>query len=261
MERSFDWLWDKYKEGARDKLEEICYKIYKNEHPNAEVKRVRVHHGDGGIDVYIDYGERYIVAQCKFFRYEVGKSQKNQIISSFKSVDKDDLNEWILCIPIVMDNKEASWWRKWKKRNEEEFGIVIKLHDEDDLIDLLKKYDLYDQYFNTIRIDKDFIDTVVGNDEKKKVHDRLYPLVSEIAGVDYDMYDIINKVANLADLRAHRLFLNNNLLNSLDELAQLYSFHAEGPNIYGRSLRDEEIIKIETGLRKRIVKEYKKLKL
>ena len=87
MERSFEWLWDKYKEGARDKFEEVCYKIYKNEHPSAEVKRVRVNQGDGGIDVYIDYGDRYIVAQCKFFRYEVGKSQKDQIISSFKSVD------------------------------------------------------------------------------------------------------------------------------------------------------------------------------
>ena len=31
MERSFEWLWDKYKEGARDKFEEVCYKIYKNE--------------------------------------------------------------------------------------------------------------------------------------------------------------------------------------------------------------------------------------
>lgn len=67
MERSFDWLWDKYKEGARDKFEEVCYKIYKNEHPDAEVKRVRVQHGDGGIDVYIDYPDKFIVVQCKFF--------------------------------------------------------------------------------------------------------------------------------------------------------------------------------------------------
>lgn len=53
MEIRFDWLWDKYKEGARDKFEEICHKIYKNEYPDAEVKQIRVHQGDGGIDVYI----------------------------------------------------------------------------------------------------------------------------------------------------------------------------------------------------------------
>ncbi len=29
MERRFDWVWDKYKEGARKKIEEICYNIYK----------------------------------------------------------------------------------------------------------------------------------------------------------------------------------------------------------------------------------------
>lgn len=37
-----------------------------------------------------------------------------------------------------MSEKEASWWRKWKKVKEEEFGIKIRLHDEDDLLDLLK---------------------------------------------------------------------------------------------------------------------------
>ncbi|MGO1134592.1 hypothetical protein ACTOS9_01155 [Bacillus subtilis] len=60
---SFEWLWDRYKEGSRDKFEEVCYKIYKYEQPDAEVKRARVHQGNGGIDVYIDYVDRYIVIQ------------------------------------------------------------------------------------------------------------------------------------------------------------------------------------------------------
>jgi len=259
MERSFEWLWDKYKEGARNIFEEVCYKVYKNEYRDAEVKRVRVHQGDGGIDVYIDDADRYIVVQCKFFRYGIDDSQKDQIRDSFKSVDKTNLSEWILCIPIIMSDKEASWWRGWKKRKESEFGIKIKLHDEDDLIDLLKQYNLYDDYFNTVRIDKNFIESVVGNDEKKVIHDRLYPLISSIAGVDYDMHDIVLQVDALADLTAHRIFKNNYLLNYLQDLAHLYAIHAQGPNLYGRQLRDPQKINEETELRERIVGEYQKL--
>ncbi|MGK4153620.1 restriction endonuclease [Kurthia gibsonii] len=261
MERSFDWLWDKYKEGARDKFEEVCYKIYKNEHPDAEVKRVRVQHGDGGIDVYIDYPDKFIVVQCKFFINELGDSQKSQIRNSLGSVDKTELNEWILAVPLILSEKEASWWRKWKKVKEEEFGIKIRLHDEDDLLDLLKKHNLYDDYFNTVKFDKDFIEDVVGKDEKKNIHDRLYPLISELSGVYYNLWDIVVQVDQLADLRAHRLFKENTLLLNLNRLTNLYALHAEGNSIFGKRLRSEEKISEETELRKKIMEDYYNLGL
>ena len=256
MERSFDWLWDKYKEGARDKFEEVCYKIYKNEHPSAEVKRVRVNQGDGGIDVYIDYGDRYIVAQCKFFRYEVGKSQKDQIISSFKSVDKDDLNEWVLCIPIIMDNKEASWWRKWKKRNEEEFGIAIKLHDEDDLIDLLKKHDLYDEYFETVRLDKNFFSNNAKDNEKAKMRELLFPVMNLISQAENGI-TLIEEIDAVQPLNNHKFFEQSGLIVLLGNLSEYIShwnnrYNNEKPDNY-----EEVIYKLRT----QIVEEYQKLDL
>lgn len=261
MERRFEWLWDKYKEGAREKFEEVCRHVYEKEYSDAEVNRVRIHQGDGGIDVCMGYSDRFIVAQCKFFRDSIGDSQKGQIRKSFNSVDKKEITEWILCIPIIMSNQEAAWWRRWKREKEIEFDIKIKLHDEDDLIGLLKKHDLYDEYFNTVRLDKNFVEEVVGNNEKKIIHDRLYPLISAIAGVDYDMYDIVLQVDTLTDLKVHRMFKASDLLNDLNELAQLYSLHAEGNNLYGKQLRDEKKIAEETELRKKIVNGFSELNL
>jgi len=261
MERNFEWLWDKYKEGARNIFEEVCYKIYKRQYPDAEVKRVRVHQGDGGIDVYIEGKEEYTVVQCKFFRDSISDSQKNQIRTSFEAVDKENLSKWILSIPIIMSEREALWWRRWKKEKETEFDIKIQLHDEDDLIDFLKQNNLYDDYFDTVRIDKNFIDSVVGNDEKKIIHDRLYPLISSLSNGHYDMYDIVVQVETMLDLTQHRIFNNNHLLLYLNELTDLYSIHAEGHGTYGKQLRSTQKIEEETELRKKIVEEYKNLGL
>lgn len=144
---------------------------------------------------------------------------------------------------------------------EEEFGIKIRLHDEDDLLDLLKKHNLYDDYFNTVKFDKDFIEDVVGKDEKKNIHDRLYPLISELSGVDYNLWDIVVQVDQLADLRAHRLFKENTLLLNLNRLTNLYALHAEGNSIFGKRLRSEEKISEETELRKKIMEDYYNLGL
>lgn len=47
-------------------LKRYAIKSIKMNIRDAEVKRVRVQHGDGGIDVYIDYPDKFIVVQCKF---------------------------------------------------------------------------------------------------------------------------------------------------------------------------------------------------
>lgn len=70
------------------------------------------------------------------------------------------------------------------------------------------------QYFNTVRIDKDFIVTMI-----------------------------------------------RNLLNYMNELANLYTIQVKCTNIYGRTLRNEKIIEVETTLRSLIVEEYRSLNL
>ncbi|MBE1553356.1 hypothetical protein [Sporosarcina limicola] len=54
MERDFEWLWENLKEGARQKFEDVCCDVYSSEFPDADVHKVAVTQGDGGIDIYID---------------------------------------------------------------------------------------------------------------------------------------------------------------------------------------------------------------
>ncbi|EOQ19582.1 MULTISPECIES: restriction endonuclease [Bacillus cereus group] len=262
MERDFSWLWDNLKEGARDKFEEICYDIYSNEYPDADVHRVKVTQGDGGIDVFIDEENGdYTIIQCKFFLNGLNDGRKNQIRDSFKTaVEKNSMDKWILCIPMDLSNEEHTWWKNWKEKQKDK-GIFIRLHDESKLMKLVRKHNLYDEYFNTLRVDQNFFNDVNRSDEKSKIHDRLYPLISAILNGDYDVYNIIRIVDSLMDLKAHRLFKGNYLLDYLEELSQLYSIHAEGNNIYGRMIKDDKRIKEETQLRIKIRDEYKKLNL
>ncbi|MGG1791755.1 restriction endonuclease [Bacillus mycoides] len=256
MDRDFEWLWDNYKEGARTKFEEVCYSVYKMEYPKETVKRVRVTKGDGGVDVYVSHTNGgYTIVQCKFFRYEVGKSQKQQIRDSFRSAIKnhgDEITKWIICVPLQLSDKEHQWWLKWKKEREVEYNIEMQLDDSDDLMNLIKNHNLYEEYFNTVRVDKEFIKDLIENDEKKRIHDRLYPLISG----DYDMLDVISKVEELIDLKAHRVFKENQLINFLNELMMIFAYNAQDGVI-----TNPEINEAIYDMRVRIIEEYEKLNL
>ncbi|MBT2682780.1 restriction endonuclease [Bacillus sp. ISL-37] len=257
MKREFDWLWDKYKEGARGEFEELCYRVYSNEYHDETVSRVRVEQGDGGVDVYIKHdNDDLTVIQCKFFRYEVGDAQKDQIRDSFKSAIKNQegMTKWILCIPIIMSDKENKWWQKWKRKKEDEYEIDIDLHNADILMTFIKEHELYDEYFNTVRIDKDFFKDVIKLDEKTQIHNRIYPLIGAIANADYDMFEVVCHVDQLMDLRAHRLFKESNLIDYLDQLTYIFSIYGDR-NI----IKDPEAYENAERLRHLIVSEYKKM--
>ncbi|MEV6689809.1 MULTISPECIES: hypothetical protein [Bacillati] len=265
MERDFSWLWENLKEGARQKFEDICYDIYSTEYPDADVHKVKVTQGDGGIDIYIeDTDGEYTIIQCKYFlprldtdnkKKVLDESRKKQIRESFNTAYKKNpaMDKWILCIPADLSNDEHTWWRNWKKKHVGK-SIPIKLHDESKLMRLIKKHDLYDEIFNTVRLDKEFVSELGLNDEKTKIHDRIYPLVSYLAVGEYLIADVIRVVDSLMDLKAHRFFKGNNLLHYLDELTTLYVYHADG-----NFIRDAKISEQETELRDKIVREYQKL--
>ncbi len=151
--------------GAREAFENACETLFRKIYPNQPVHQVRVKQGDGGIDIFV--GELGIepirVIQCKFFLESFGDSQKNQIRDSFKRAvesDQYELKEWILCLPRVLDIDENSWWFQWvqKKREElEKDENFISLKNGNELIDLMKEYDIYNQVFqieDSLKIDK-----------------------------------------------------------------------------------------------------------
>ncbi|MGX7632628.1 restriction endonuclease [Bacillus thuringiensis] len=260
MERDLKWLWENQKEGARSKFEEVCYDVYLKEFPDAHVHKVEVTQGDGGVDIFIEELDGlFTIIQCKYFLGRLDDGRKKNIRESFKrAVEKNEMDNWILCVPMDFSHGEHNWWRTWRNSQKDK-GVTIKLYDESKLKSLLKKHDLFDEYLNTVRIDEDFVDGIVNKDEKKKIHDRLYYLISAIETGDYDTFDIVFAVDQLGDLKAHRFFRGSHLLDYLDALSTLYAYHAEGNNLFGKILRDEDKIQQETSLRKKIVEEYKKL--
>lgn len=141
--------------GARQAFEDACETLYRKRNPGEHVSQVSLRQGDGGIDVFIgELGIKPIsVIQCKFFLESFGNSQKAQIRESFETAVNStsfELKEWILCIPRVIDITENSWWFKWKHKQLKKFkkeDNFIRIINGNELIDLLKQDDLYNQVF------------------------------------------------------------------------------------------------------------------
>lgn len=142
-------------EGAREAFEKACENLVRKMHPNKTVQQIRIKLGDGGIDIYVgELGEEPItVYQCKFFLEEFGKAQHAQIRNSFNTAitsDKFELKNWVLCIPKVLDIDETVWWTKWKNKQvklNNKNTQFITLINGNELIDLMKTYQIYAQVF------------------------------------------------------------------------------------------------------------------
>lgn len=153
--------WQYYKkvntniEGARASFEKDCASLFNLVYSDRNVKTVKVSVGDGGIDIFIgNIGiEPITIIQCKCFIDEFGDSQKQQIRDSFKTAitSKDfTIEKWILCIPRELTKEQHLWWSKWKDGMQTKYLLkndFIKLTDGNELIDLFKKHNLYNQVF------------------------------------------------------------------------------------------------------------------
>lgn len=165
--------------GAREAFEDACESLFRKMNTDKHVSQMKVTVGDGGIDIFIgEFGiEPITVIQCKFFLESFEESQKSQIRDSFETAinsDKYELKEWILCIPRVIDIQENSWWFKWKHKKITEYSKevnFIKLKNGNELIDLFKANDLYNQVFkieDSLKIDEIYNAVVPKNIEIPK---------------------------------------------------------------------------------------------
>ena len=151
--------------GAREAFEDACETLFRKKYKGQHVSQVKVKQGDGGIDIFIgELGvEPITVIQCKFFLETFGESQQAQIRESFNTAmtsSKYELKQWILCVPRVIDIDENTWWFKWKHKKLKEHTkepSFVKLTNGNELIDLFKELDLYNQVFkidDSIKIDE-----------------------------------------------------------------------------------------------------------
>ena len=127
--------------GAREKFEELCTHLLREEHP--QVNRIRVVFGDGGIDGYkgkLTGPDGIEVFQTKFFSAGIGDSQKAQIRESFKTLrDSKTLktNSWTLCLPIDLSVEETRWFETWAEKQTDS-GISIEAPGSERYFDIGK---------------------------------------------------------------------------------------------------------------------------
>jgi GTPase SAR1 family protein len=123
----------------------------------SDARLVFANPGDWGIDVLVgDLNGRVSVWQAKYFAQGVGRSQEEQIRSSFASAVRAAashgymLDRWVLCIPVSMDGPATQWWQGWKAAQERASGVTVELWDETRLRELLlrpESADVYRHYY------------------------------------------------------------------------------------------------------------------
>ena len=196
MERDFRYLRDKYTDGgAREIFEKICIQLMQSKFNNAYP--VKVSQGDDGIDIFVGHFSNSIdVYQCKYFIDGVGDSQRAQIRESFNravSTDRYTLNNWYLCLPCVLNEKEHIWWWSWKKKMEDKYNVRIKLYEGSLLITELKKYDIYDTLFdNDIMV---FLNQILLHlQDMKRYYEEIIYENDDLSGLGYDDSIFIKKL-------------------------------------------------------------------
>lgn len=90
----------------------------------------------------------------KFFTDGLNSSRKGQLRNIFnefveiKNRSALKIYAWVVCLPLILDDEEMKWWLDWKNKNTIKTGINIQIFDGNHLIELAKKYDIFNKYFN-----------------------------------------------------------------------------------------------------------------
>jgi hypothetical protein len=139
-------------EGARAAWEDACALAISYLRPNEDVRLIRTHQGDFGIDVLVgSFVSPVDVYQCKFFVDGVGATQRSQITASYSRAahnDKYVLKDWYLCLPVAMSVDESKHFDKWKADEESLTGRKITNVSPVKLMELAYKHKFLSAAFN-----------------------------------------------------------------------------------------------------------------
>jgi hypothetical protein len=130
-------------EGARKLFQSLIADLIALKNKNA--KEIRPSPGDWGIDVLVgDFTSgSTLIWQSKYFPTGIGKSQRDQIEDSFKTLvgkSKEKgfkVDGWCLCLPCDLSAEETLWWEGWSHKKNAETGITIQLMHHLDIEQLL----------------------------------------------------------------------------------------------------------------------------
>lgn len=150
-----DSLYQRLREMDGGTFQRLCFQLLKERHPEQDIRHLDGSSGDQGIDVYAGelYG-KHAIWQCKAFPNGVGKSQKQQIEDSLRTVlEHSSPAYWILCLSVDLDDpKVARWFEKLKKSYEGKVNIG-KMFASDIVNELLHRGTLKNHFFPEASLD------------------------------------------------------------------------------------------------------------
>ncbi len=227
-------------EGAREAFEKSCETLFRKKYSDRHVSQMAVKSGDGGIDIFIgELGvEPITVIQCKFFLETFEDSQKKQIRESFSTAVNSkhfELKDWILCIPRVIDIDENSWWFKWKHKKlkkQLKKSDFIQLINGNELIDLLREANLYNQIFQ-----------IIDSQKISELHDALIPKKVIMNGIAKSNLVLFNNYSPKNEPYYLERSIDKEFINSL-EINNIWLFGRSGTGktaLINRNLIQNEI--------------------
>ncbi len=129
---------------ARFEFDNICHQLLGYHYPGRKLINANK------IDTITNTENLLLVYLPKFFFDVLTNSRKSQIRKAFNHTletikDKDlKIFKWILCTPYKFNEEDLKWWSQWKYKNFDLHNIEIELLDGDNLLELIKKYNLTD---------------------------------------------------------------------------------------------------------------------
>ncbi len=127
---------------ARFEFDKLCHTLLSYHYPGRKLINANK------IDTLSDGENLILVYLPKFFFDELTNSRKSQIRKAFNHTlevvkDKDvKIFKWILCTPYKLTEDELKWWNQWKYKNFDQHNVEIDLIDGEQILDLLKKYNI-----------------------------------------------------------------------------------------------------------------------
>lgn len=110
------------------KFEELCFQIWSEKLPGADLHHVEGKAGDKGTDLFAGtLAGKPAIWQCKFFRDGIKDAQKKQIKKSLKTaLHHFTPHLWTLCIPVNLDINAHSRFQRFER---EHADVKLELFD------------------------------------------------------------------------------------------------------------------------------------
>lgn len=147
-------LYQRLRELDWDTFQRLCGQLLAARHPGLGIQYVEGPGGDGGLDVFQgDLEGRPTIWQCKQFPNGLGAKQREKVKASLRAAIKNyKPQNWILVLPIDLDDKQHVWFQKFQKAYAKDLSIGL-FQGSEIVRELIHRRALCDAFFPGAVID------------------------------------------------------------------------------------------------------------